>query len=242
MPPPSPFARPCFPPAPRPPLCARPSSPPSAAPSSSPPCAAATRPPFARPSPLTRAALPRRYADPRSAARRSGIAAPASATAPPLTRLGAACAGGGCPRRWRGCGWNSLAVRSLATRACARWRGQSGPREDRRGSSRRSAALFRPAGFGWGRARRCGTRQPAASPTPPPIRARAFALAHAHRSIRLRRIPNGACPSAPSKAIFRSKSVAFGPMEAPAPQFCPKNGLQRRCKAACNSPRVSRYA
>ncbi|MBP7008464.1 MAG: hypothetical protein KBC66_01480, partial [Kiritimatiellae bacterium] len=31
--------------------------------------------------------------------------------------------------------------------------GQSGPREDRRGSSRRSAALFRPAGFGWGRAR-----------------------------------------------------------------------------------------
>ena len=53
--------------------------------------------------------------DPRSAARRSGIAAPASATAPPLTRLGAACAGGGCPRRWRGCGWNSLAVRSLAS-------------------------------------------------------------------------------------------------------------------------------
>jgi hypothetical protein len=31
---------------------------------------------------------------------------------------------------------------------------------------------LRPAGFGWGRARRCGTRQPAASPTPPPIRAR----------------------------------------------------------------------
>ena len=25
------------------------------------------------------------------------------------------CAGGGCPRRWRGCGWNSLAVRSLAS-------------------------------------------------------------------------------------------------------------------------------
>ena len=61
------------------------------------------------------AALPRRYADPRSAARRSGIAAPATATAPPLTRLGAACAGGCCPRRWRGCGWNSLAVRSLAS-------------------------------------------------------------------------------------------------------------------------------
>ena len=79
------------------------------------PHAAATLPPFARPSTLARAALPRRYADPRSASRRSGIAAPASATAPPLTRLGAACAGGGCPRRWRGCGWNSLAVRSLAS-------------------------------------------------------------------------------------------------------------------------------
>ena len=65
--------------------------------------------------PPLRAALPRRYADPRSASLRSGIAAPASATAPPLTRLGAACAGGGCPRRWRGCGWNSLAVRSLAS-------------------------------------------------------------------------------------------------------------------------------
>ena len=49
----------------------------------------------------------------------------------------------------------------------------TGPREDRRGSSRRSAALFRPAGFGWGRARECGTRQTTASPTPPPIRAQA---------------------------------------------------------------------
>jgi hypothetical protein len=55
-----------------------------------------------------------------------------------------------------------------------------------------------------------------------------------------RRISNGACPSAPSKAIFRSKSVALGPKMAPAPQFCPKNGLRSRCKAACNSPRVSR--
>ena len=73
------------------------------------------RPPPLRRLPPLRPALPRCYADPRSASRRSGIAAPASATAPPLTRLGAACAGGGCPRRWRGCGWNSLAVRSLAS-------------------------------------------------------------------------------------------------------------------------------
>ena len=34
------------------------------------------------------------------------------------------------------------------------------------------------------------------------------------------------------QAHFLSKSVAFGPMEAPATQFCPKNGLQSRCKAA----------
>ena len=81
-------------------------------------CAAATLPPFARLPPV-RAALPRRYADPRSASRRSGMAAPLAATAPPLTRRCAALAGAALPRRWRGCGWNSLAVRSLATRACA---------------------------------------------------------------------------------------------------------------------------
>jgi len=117
--------------------------------------------------------------------RRSGMAAPLAATAPPLARRCAALSGGGpssplarlrvelargalarlrlgrCPRRPRG------------PVPC----GQSGPREDRRGSSRRSAALLFPrprsvsGGFGWGRARRCGTRQLAASPTPPPIRA-----------------------------------------------------------------------
>jgi hypothetical protein len=67
---------------------------------------------------------------------------------------------------WAPGGTRSLALARLRLGRCPR-------REDRRGSSRRSAALFRPAGFGWGRARRCGTRQPAASPTPPPIRARA---------------------------------------------------------------------
>ena len=40
---------------------------------------------------------------------------PLAATAPPLTRRGAALAGAALPRRWRGCGWNSLAVRSLAS-------------------------------------------------------------------------------------------------------------------------------
>ncbi len=55
--------RPCFPPAPLPPMRPTFLSPPCAAPSSSPPCAAATLPPFARLSPV-RAALPRRYAGP----------------------------------------------------------------------------------------------------------------------------------------------------------------------------------
>ena len=74
------------------------------------------------------------------------------------------------PRRWRGwarapgaghsspCrhafgvhGWAPGGTRSLTL---ARLRlGRCPRREDRRGSSRRSAALFRPAGFGWGRAR-----------------------------------------------------------------------------------------
>ena len=95
----------------------------------------------------------------------------------------------------------------------------------------------RSAGFGWGRALGCGTRQLAASPTPPPIRARATPSLTRVVQIRPeRRISNAACPSAPSKAIFWSKSVAFGPMEAPATQFCPKNGLQRRCRPPATRP------
>jgi hypothetical protein len=134
-----------------------------------------------------------------------GLAAPASATAQPLARLGAACAGGWpflAPPSSRHTSWSgstaglrvelarpdSLRGRDFARLRLGRCprrprgpvpfgpdslRGRDGPREDRRGSSRRSAALFRPAGFGWGRALGCGTRQLAASPTPPPIRARA---------------------------------------------------------------------
>ena len=84
----------------------------------------------------------------------------------------------------------------------------------------------------------------AASPTPPPIRVRPDtlrgqdSLTRAAQNRRGRRICAGACPSAPSKAIFRSKSVALGPKMAPAPQFCPKNGPRRRCKAAGNSSRA----
>ena len=43
------------------------------------------------------------------------MAAPLAATAPPLARRCAALAGAALPRRWRGCGWSSLAVRSLAS-------------------------------------------------------------------------------------------------------------------------------
>ena len=201
--------------------------------------------------PPIRAALPRRYAGPSLRCASLGDSRPRFGHGP------AADAAGRGLRRGRLSSPLARLRVELARGALARLRlgrcprrprgpvpfGQSGPREDRRGSSRRSAALFRPAGFGWGRARECGTRQLAASPTPPPIRAQATpSLTRVVQIRRGRRISNAACPSAPSKAIFWSKSVAFGPMEAPATQFCPKNGLQRRCKAACNSPRVSRYA
>ena len=174
------------------------------------------------------------------------MAAPASATAPPLARRGAACAGGwpflAPPSRLRrprlGCGGNSLVPTlfevgtSLALRL-----GRCPRREDRRGSSRRSAALFRPAGFGWGRARRCGTRQLAASPTPPPIRARATpSLTRVVQIRRGRRISNAACPSAPSKAIFRALSGALGAINAPRALFSPSKrspkALQGRLQLA----------
>jgi hypothetical protein len=72
--------------------------------------------------------------------------------------------------------------------------GQGPRRKDRRGSprfqrgsSRRPAALFCPAGFGWGRARKCGTRHAAAN-RQPRLRSALVpthswsGLAHAHRS------------------------------------------------------------
>ena len=90
-------------------------------PSSSPPCTALPSPlrrsplrpaflaPHAAATPQA-AALPRReifYLAPLRVARE--WPPPLAATAPPLTRRCAALAGGGLPRRWRGCGWNSLA-------------------------------------------------------------------------------------------------------------------------------------
>jgi len=165
--------RPCFPP------CARPAFPPTAAPSSSPPCAAATLPPFARPSPRTRGAAAPLWMP---LASLGGMAAPASATAPPLARLGAACAGGWAPRRFLRLGWISLVPRLRDSLACASGvalGGHAGLCPSGKAARVKIGGVLRgvlprsSAGFGWGRARECGTRQLAASPTPPPIRARA---------------------------------------------------------------------
>ena len=132
------------------PPCARPSFPPDAAPSSSPPCAAATLPPLRGSPPYARRCRAATLTlAPLRVARE--MAAPASATAQPLARLGAACAGGwpSSPRRhaFGVHGWAPGGTRSRGARSprgpvpC----GQSGPREDRRGVLRgslpRSSAL-----------------------------------------------------------------------------------------------------
>ena len=130
---------------------------------------------------------------------------------------------------------------SLRGRDFARLRlGRCPRREDRRGSSRRSAALFRPAGFGWGRARRCGTRQPAASPTPPPIRARAYALAYAHRSIRLTADFQRRLSVRAFQGHFLGKIGRFGAANGPRASILPKKrpskALQGRLQLAPSVP------
>ena len=224
------------------PPCARPSLPPLAAPSSSPPCAAATLPPFARLPPL-RAALPRRYADPRSASRRSGDGRP---------RFGHGPAAGAA---WRGLRRGLAIPRPAVTPSAstaglrvelARWRslalrlGRCPRREDRRGSSRRSAALFRPAGFGWGRARRCGTRQPAASPTPPPIRAQATPSLTRVVQIRLTADFQRRLSVRAFQGHFLGKIGRFWAYGGPRASILPKKRPPKALQAACNSPRVSR--
>ena len=134
-------------------------------------CAAATLPPFARLPPI-RAALPRRYAGPslrfaslggwppplRPQTRRwRGVARPSPGAGLPRPAVTPSASTAGLRvelARWRSLASASgVALGVSATRPLvADWRIRPW-RKDRRGSSRRSAALFRPAGFGWGRAR-----------------------------------------------------------------------------------------
>ena len=125
--------------------------------------------------------------------------------------------------------------------------GQSGPREDRRGSprfqrgsSRRSAALFRPAGFGWGRARRCGTRQPAASLTPPPIRARATPSLTRTVRIRLTADSQRRLSVRAFQGHFLGKIGRFwaygGPRDPILPKKRPSKALQGRLQLAPSVP------
>jgi len=171
-----------------------------------------------------------------------GMAAPAPATAQPLARLGAACAGGwpSSPRRhafgvhgWAPGGTRSLALARLRLGRCPR-------REDRRGSSRRSAALFRPAGFGWGRARRCGTRQLAASPTPPPIRAQATPSLTRVVQIRLTADFQRRLSVRAFSGHFRAHFGALGAKNAPrafiSPKKWPQKALQGRLQLAPSVP------
>ena len=149
------------------------------------------------------------------------------------------------------------ALPSAFTRACARLRQvrrlPDGPREERRRPARLPAA---PENLPQGSAPRngaasarahCGSGRFSAASVgglhlmPPlqgarhdPLRGR-DSLTRAAQTRRVRRICAGACPSAPSKPIFRSKSLAQGPKWPPLAEFCPKNGLRRRSKAAGNS-------
>ena len=146
----------------RAPPIARPSLPPLAAPSSSPPCAAATLPPFARLPPVRARRCRAATLDPRSASRRSGDGRPRFGHGPAADAAGRGLRRGlASPRpavtpaastaglRVELARWRSLALR---LGRCPRREDRRGSPRFQRGSSRRSAALFRPAGFGWGRA------------------------------------------------------------------------------------------
>jgi hypothetical protein len=70
-----------------------------------------------------------------------------------------------------------------------------------------------------------------------------YAFAYARRSNPpRRRISNVACPSAPFQAIFRAHFGALGAINAPRASISPKKWPKKALQAACNSPRVSRYA
>ena len=180
-----------------------------------------------------------------------GMAAPASATAQPLARLGAACAGGwpflAPPSRLRrprlGCGWNSLAVRSLASASGVALGVKIGGvlRGGQLACGEFCRALW-PCGLRVGA--RAWMRYAAEPPRAQPRLRSALGLSPSLTRVvqirRGRRISNAACPSAPSQADFWAHFVALGAMKAPRASISPKNRLQKALQAACNSPRVSR--
>jgi hypothetical protein len=98
----------------------------------------------------------------------------------------------------------------------------------------------RPAGFGWGRARRCGTRQPAASPTPPPIRARATPSLTRVVQIRLTADFQRRLSVRAFQGHFPVKIGRSGAKNAPRAAISPKNrppkALQGRLQLAPSVP------
>ena len=241
MPPPSPFARPCFPPAPRPPV--RPTLP-------FPPRCRGRLAAFTRgaAAPLRWTLAPLRFA--------RGMAAPASATAPPLTRRGAACAGGwpSSPRR-HACGVHGWAPGGTRSLALARLRlGRCPRREDRRGSSRRSAALSWPPAAAPPCGLRVGARawmryaaarrepNPASDPRSPRHASRS-GLAYARRSNPPRTADFQRRLSVRAfQGHFSALSGALGPKNGPPRPLCASKRPPKALQAACNSPRASRYA
>ena len=166
-------------------------------------------------------------------------------------------AGHSSPRR-HACGVHGWAPGGTRSLTLARLRlAQGARREDRRGSprfqrgsSRRSAALSWPPAAappcGLRVGARAWMRYAAARREPNPAsdprssrRATRSGFAYARRSNPpKRRISNAACPSAPFQAIFRLFRALRGLKMAPRALISPKNGLKKRCKAACNSPRA----
>ena len=114
-----------------------------------PPCARPSFPPTRPPTPK-----PRRYAGPSLLAQLGDMPPPLRPQPSRLRVWARPSRGASLPRRWRGCGWNSLAVRSLACASGVALGVKIGG--VLRGVLPRSFGRLRrlrPAGFGWGRAR-----------------------------------------------------------------------------------------
>ena len=123
-------------------------------------------------------------------------------------------------------------------------------REDRRGSSRRSAALSWPPAAAQPCGHRVGARaemryaaaRRESNPASDPRSGYRPRLRASFKSAEDGGFSSPLVRPRLSRPFFGLISALWGLKMPPAPAFHPKNGLKRRCKAACNSPRVSRYA